>query len=111
MRLGIPYRIIGGVKFYDRKEVKDVLAYLCVISNPADTLRLRRIISTEPRRGIGAATVNRAAEIAEQLGVSMFEVISHADECGDLQRSARKLMEFASTMESLMRAADELRPR
>ena len=109
VRLGIPYRIIGGVKFYDRKEVKDVLAYLCVISNPADTLRLRRIIN-EPKRGIGAATVNRAAEIAEQLGVSMFEVISHADEYGDLQRSARKLMEFASTMESLMRAADELTP-
>ena len=109
VRVGIPYRIIGGVKFYDRKEVKDVLAYLCVISNPADTLRLRRIIN-EPKRGIGTATVNRAAEIADQLGVSMFEVISHADEYGDLQRSARKLMEFASTMRSLMRAADEMPP-
>ncbi len=109
VRVGIPYRIVGGVKFYDRKEVKDVLAYLCVISNPADTLRLRRIIN-EPKRGIGTATVNRAAEIAEQLGISMFEVISHADEYGDLQRSARKLMEFASTMQSLMRAADELPP-
>ncbi len=109
VRAGIPYRIIGGVKFYDRKEVKDVLAYLCVISNPADTLRLRRIIN-EPKRGIGAATVNRAAEIADQLGISMFEVISHADEYGDLQRSARKLMEFAATLRGLMRAADEMPP-
>ena len=109
VRSGIPYRIIGGLKFYDRKEIKDVLAYLSVISNPSDSLRLRRIIN-EPKRGIGDTTVAKAVELADQLGVSLFEIISRADEYSVLQRSAAKLMQFARTMRSLMDDAAELAP-
>lgn len=64
IRQGIPYRIIGGLKFFDRKEVKDILAYLAVLNNPDDSLRLRRIIN-EPKRGIGEATMNTAQQVAE----------------------------------------------
>ncbi|HCC34909.1 MAG TPA: ATP-dependent DNA helicase PcrA, partial [Ruminococcaceae bacterium] len=106
MRSGIPYKIIGGLKFYDRKEIKDVLAYLSVICNPDDNLRLRRIIN-EPKRGIGGTTVNRAAEIAEDLGVSLFEVISAADEYEPLSRAAAKLKKFAETIKELIKLSDE----
>jgi len=78
-RSGIAYKVIGGMRFYDRKEIKDVLAYLHLINNNNDDLRLRRIIN-EPKRGIGDTTLNRAAEIAGQLGVSIFELLKNADE-------------------------------
>ena len=77
-RNGIPYRIIGGTRFFDRAEVKDVLAYLNVIASPSDDLRLVRIINNPPR-GIGARSVELAQQIAAQERLSLFEVVSHAD--------------------------------
>lgn len=96
----VPYKVIGGHRFYDRKEVKDVLAYLQVIANPADNVRLRRIIN-EPKRGIGDTTVNNAAGIADGLGLSLFEVISNAADYPLISRSAQKLSEFTKLIKSL----------
>ena len=107
LRLGIPYKIIGGFRFYERKEIKDVMAYLSFINNPADDLRLKRIIN-EPKRGIGAATINAASDAAATLGVSLFEVISHADEYAGLSRTATKLQMFAKKMQELIDRASEL---
>lgn len=98
VRMGVPYRVIGGHRFYDRKEIKDAIAYLCVVCNHDDAVRLRRIIN-EPKRGIGDTTVNYAVEIAEGLGLSLFEVIRTADEYEKLSRGAKKLKEFAAMIE------------
>lgn len=99
VRSGIPYRIIGGHKFYDRMEIKDALAYLSVVANPNDSVRLERIINV-PKRGIGATTIAYAKEIADGLGLSLFEVIKQADEYEKLSRSASKLREFTDMIES-----------
>lgn len=99
VRSGIPYRIIGGHKFYDRMEIKDSVAYLSVIANTNDSVRLERIINV-PKRGIGATTIAYAKEIADGLGLSLFEVIKHADEYEKLSRSAGKLREFTDMIES-----------
>lgn len=99
VRSGIPYRIIGGHKFYDRMEIKDSIAYLSVIANPSDSVRLERIINV-PKRGIGATTIAYAKEIADGLGLSLFEVIKHADEYEKLSRSASKLREFTNMIEN-----------
>ena len=107
MRAGIPYRVIGGHRFYERKEIKDMLAYLCVIANPADEIRLKRIIN-EPKRGIGDRTIENASEIAAELGRSMFEVIREADSYQALARSASKLKAFTDMIEAFIDAADEL---
>jgi len=104
IRMGIPYRIFGGHKFYDRKEIKDALAYLQLINNTNDSVRLRRIIN-EPKRGIGEASVNSAFEIAQTLGVSIFEVIKSADQYAKLSRSAKGLMKFAQMIEDLQEFA------
>ena len=106
-RSGIAYKVIGGMRFYDRKEIKDVLAYLHLINNNNDDLRLRRIIN-EPKRGIGETTVNRAAEIAAQLGVSVFELIKNADEYAALSRSSARLKEFHALIDNLTAKAEEL---
>ena len=98
VRSGIPYRIIGGHKFYDRMEIKDALAYLSVIANHKDSNRLERIINV-PKRGIGATTIATAKEIADALGISLFEVFKTADEYEKLKRSAQKLMEFTQMIE------------
>lgn len=95
VRMGIPYRIIGGHKFYDRKEIKDALAYLSVIVNPNDVVRLGRIIN-EPKRGIGDTSLASAQEISNGLGLGIFEVISSADQFPKLSRCARKMMDFAA---------------
>lgn len=102
----IPYRIIGGHKFYDRMEIKDALAYLSVVNNPSDKIRLQRIINT-PKRGIGDTTVQRANEIADLLGVSLFEVFKTADEYEVLKRSAAKLKEFAAMIENIAAFAED----
>ena len=106
VRLGVPYAIFGGLKFYDRKEIRDALAYLTVLNNPADDIRLRRIIN-EPKRGIGDTTVERAADIANQLGVSLFDVIKSASDYPALSRAAGKLTEFAAMMEDCMAKGEE----
>lgn len=103
----IPYKVVGGVRFYDRKEIKDMLAYLSVIENTGDLLRLSRIIN-EPKRGIGDATVATATEIASVLGVSVFDVLASADQYAPLQRKAKALTEFAAMITSLIEAAGTL---
>ncbi|MBR3869322.1 MAG: UvrD-helicase domain-containing protein [Clostridia bacterium] len=109
VRAGIPYRIIGGHRFYERKEVKDIVAYLSVICNPNDTVRLRRIIN-EPKRGIGESTMNNAAKIADALGVSLYEVISHASDYPVLSRAASKLNEFTMMIDQLHEMKDTAEP-
>ena len=98
VRSGIPYRIIGGHKFYDRMEIKDALAYLSVIANPDDSVRLERIVNV-PKRGIGATTISAAKEIADALGTSLFNVLKTADEYARLSRSAAKLVAFTKLIE------------
>ncbi|MBQ4396413.1 MAG: UvrD-helicase domain-containing protein [Clostridia bacterium] len=105
VRAGIPYRVIGGHRFYERKEIKDMLAYLCVIANPADEIRLKRIIN-EPKRGIGDKSVQTASDIASQLGLTLFEVIREADSYQALARGAKNLMDFAAMIQSLSDLAD-----
>mgnify|MGYP005833847793 CR=1 FL=1 len=95
MRDGIPYKIVGGLRFYDRKEIKDVIAYLRVIQNPSDNISLKRIINV-PKRGIGDSTVDKAEVIANQRGCSIFSVISSAGDMSELQRAATKLDNFVT---------------
>ena len=99
-RSGISYRVIGGMRFFERKEIKDILAYLTVINNPYDDLRLKRIIN-EPKRGIGDTTVNNASQIADSLGLSLFEVFKTAADYPMLSRSAAKLSEFCEMIDNL----------
>ena len=94
-RGGIPYRIIGGTRFFDRAEIKDILAYLSVISSPADDLRLTRIINSPPR-GIGARTVEIVGELAAAQNVSMFEILQKSEQIPELQRAGVKLRLFAN---------------
>ena len=106
-RSGIPYRIIGGTRFFDRAEVKDMLAYLCVLNNPMDDLRLRRIINT-PARGIGATTMDKVAELAAEQGASLYEVIRNADLFPTLKAASAKLIKFADLIDGLRRAGATL---
>lgn len=94
-RNGIPYRIIGGTRFFDRAEVKDMLAYLCLINNTTDDLRLRRILNV-PARGIGGKTVETVERQALAAGIPLFDVISDPGGYPSLERSAEKLMKFAA---------------
>ncbi len=104
-RSGISYKVIGGTRFYDRKEIRDVMAYLQVVNNPADAVRLRRIIN-EPKRGIGDTTVAALGEIAENLGITMLEAAAHADDYPALSRSAAKLQAFAAMVEDIRAFAE-----
>jgi len=106
VRAAVPYRIIGGHRFYERKEVKDAMAYLTVIANPADEVRLRRIIN-EPKRGIGNATVQAAANIAARDGQVLYEVLLHAEQYPELSRAAAKIRAFMLMMQSLRKAQQE----
>jgi len=99
-RNGIPYKVIGGIRFFDRAEVKDMLAYLCVLNDSRDDLRLQRIINAPPR-GIGATTVERAQALAVREGTSLWEVVSHAADYPELQKAAKKLQAFTDMMEGL----------
>lgn len=101
-RNGVPYKIYGGLKFFDRAEVKDMLAYLCIINNPADDLRLRRIINV-PARKIGAATVDKAQLIAARYGLTLYDVLCRAEEFPELKSSAAKLKPFTDMIEEMRR--------
>ena len=101
-RNGVPYKIYGGLKFFDRAEVKDMLAYLCVINNPTDDLRLRRIINV-PARKIGAATVDKAQLIAARYGLTRYDVLCRAEEFPELKSSAAKLKSFTDMIEEMRR--------
>ena len=99
-RNGIPYRVIGGMRFFDRAEVKDMLAYLCVINNRADDLRLHRIINNPPR-GLGAKTIETADRLAQAEGKGLYAVVSDPYSYGPLEKSAGKLMQFSVMIEGL----------
>ena len=92
-RAGIPHKIVGGQRFNDRKEVKDIHSYMSIVANPRDDVRLRRIIN-EPARKIGATTVDVIADLAGQQGVSMLDIISHADQYAKLSRAVMPLLSF-----------------
>ncbi len=99
MREGTPYRIIGGLKFYSRKEIKDIISYLKLINNPKDNVSFTRVIN-EPKRGIGDTTVDKIREIAENSGTSMFEVLENDIQVAGFRCSA-KLIEFRDIIKSI----------
>ena len=105
-RENIPYKMIGGLKFYERKEIKDVIAYLRLIHNQADNLSLGRIIN-EPKRGIGQTSMEKIEAIAETNGISMYEVIKHAEQYG-LNKVFINSREFINTIEDLSSKKDEM---
>ncbi len=105
-REGIPYKIVGGLKFYERKEIKDIISYLRLIYNFSDNISLKRVIN-EPKRGIGKTSIDNIQEISEQTGLSMFDIIKHADEYG-LNRVKANSIEFIATIEYLRGKMEEL---
>lgn len=105
VRSSIPYKVFGGKRFYERKEIRDAIAYLTLVNNPADTVKLKRVIN-EPKRGIGDSTVNSASDIAAGLGVSLFEVIENADQYDKLSRSSGRLLNFASMINGFRERAE-----
>lgn len=105
-RNGIPYRVIGGMRFFDRAEVKDMLAYLCVINNRADDLRLHRIINNPPR-GLGAKTIEIADRLAQAEGQGLYRVVSDPYSYGPLEKAAGKLMQFTVLIESLAQLLED----
>ena len=104
-RNGIPYRVIGGTRFFDRAEIKDMLSYLCVINNRNDDLRLKRIINNPPR-GLGAKTIETAVRLSEAEGKSLYRVVSHPDDYAPLEKAAKKLAVFANMIEKLAEMLD-----
>lgn len=107
-RSGIPYTIVGGLRFYDRKEIKDIMSYLAVLNNPYDTVRFRRIIN-EPKRGIGDATVEEIIRIADGLHMSPIEVCREASQFETLSRKSAALKAAANLFDELDELADTLR--
>ena len=105
VKAGIQYRIIGGHRFFDRQEIRDAMAYLRVIANPDDTVSLRRIIN-QPKRGIGETTMDHAAEIADGVGLSLYEVLRQAADYPTIARSAAKLTAFTDMMDALRDEAE-----
>ena len=105
-REDIPYKIVGGLKFYERKEIKDAIAYLRLIQNTSDNLSLTRIIN-EPKRGIGKASLETVEELSMQNGISMYEVIKRANEF-ELNRLYANSREFVEVIEDLAKRKDEL---
>ena len=95
---GVPYRILGGMRFYDHKEIKDMLAYVSLVNVSYDNLRLKRVIN-EPKRKIGGATVEGVEQLASQLGLSMYEVMGQADKYNALSKTADKLLGFVEIIE------------
>ena len=105
-RENIPYKIIGGLKFYERKEIKDIIAYLRLIQNSNDNLSLKRIIN-EPKRGIGKTSLDKVEQVAEANGISMYEIIKNAEQYG-LNRVYLNSREFINCIEELKAKKDEL---
>ena len=105
-RNGIPYRIIGGTRFFDRAEIKDMLSYLCVINNRADNLRLHRIINNPPR-GLGAKTLEMADRLAEAEEKPLYAVISDPGSYAPLEKSAAKFQQFSSMIEGLAQLLED----
>jgi len=103
----IPYKIIGGLKFYERKEIKDAIAYLRLIYNPSDNLSLKRIIN-EPKRGVGKTSIDNISKLSEDTGMSMYEIIKNAADYG-LNRVFVNTREFIEQIEYLISKKNELR--
>ena len=99
-RNGIPYRVIGGTRFFDRAEVKDMLSYLCVINNRSDDLRLKRIINN-PARGLGPKSIDTALRLAQAEGKPLYAVVSDPYSYAPLEKSAMKMMKFVSLIEGM----------
>lgn len=104
---GIPYRILGGTRFYDRKEIKDVVAYLCVLSNPDDKVRMKRIINT-PKRGIGDATVEEIDRLSSENSTDMLSICKNAEMYPSLSRSCARLCAFADLIEDIRESVKTL---
>lgn len=107
VRMGIPYRIFGGFRYYERKEIKDLLAYLRVCNNPNDDVAIKRIINV-PKRGIGATTVNKIEEIADRTGMSFFNVLVCSSEYPELGKVSEKLTSFAQSLMEIMLCQDTM---
>ena len=110
VRWGIPYIVVGGLRFYDRREIKDVLAYLKLLVNPSDTVSLLRVLNT-PKRGIGKTTIERLTDASNQLGIPLWEVVNDAEAVRSLGgRSARGLLQFSELIQDLQRRSLEVAP-
>ncbi len=106
-RSGIPYRVYGGTPFFSRAEIKDMIAYLWVLMNPSDGLRLRRVVNNPPR-GIGERSLAAAAALADEAGCSLYTVISQADRYPELQRAATRFLAFTAMIDDLRGQMDTL---
>ena len=105
-RNGIPYRVIGGTRFFDRAEVKDMLSYLCVINNRADDLRLKRIINNPPR-GLGPKTIETAQRLADAEGKDLYSIVADPYSYGPLEKPAMKLLKFSALIEGMAQMLEE----
>lgn len=105
MRESVPYKVLSGLRFYDRKEIKDIIAYLRVVYNPNDDVSLARIIN-EPKRKIGNATLEKARNIAREKETSLYDVISHADDYPEFKTAIKKLLSFSEIIQSLIKLKD-----
>ena len=105
MRESVPYKVLSGLRFYDRKEIKDIIAYLRVVYNPNDDVSLARIIN-EPKRKIGNATLEKARNIARKKETSLYDVISHADDYPEFKTAIKKLLGFSEIIKSLIKLKD-----
>jgi DNA helicase-2/ATP-dependent DNA helicase PcrA len=110
VRWGIPYVVVGGLRFYDRREIKDMLAYLKLLVNPADTVSLLRVLNT-PKRGIGKTTIERLTDAANQLGIPLWDVVSDPEAVRSLGgRSAKGLLQFCELINNLKDRSQEAAP-
>ncbi len=100
VKKSIPYRLFGGVRFYERKEIKDIISYLKVLSNPSDTIALRRIINV-PKRGIGDTSIEKVNTFALERNISFYEALGHLDEIPELKTRAKKFQDFYDFMQHL----------
>lgn len=107
VKQGIPYRLFGGVRFYERKEIRDILSYLKVLANPADMVALRRIINV-PKRGIGETSLERLVNFAEQQGISLYAAFARLDEVTELKTRAAKFRDFYELIEHLRQDAQNM---
>lgn len=105
-RNGIPYRVIGGTRFFDRAEVKDMLSYLCVINNRSDDLRLKRIINNPPR-GLGPKTIETALRLSEAEGKPLYTLVADPYSFAALEKPAMKLLQFSAMIEGLAQFLDD----
>ena len=107
IRAGIPYKLVGGVKFYERKEIKDILAFLKFLANTSDTISMKRIIN-EPRRGIGEATIEKIEDYSRMRGIPIYQALLEHQEIGLSTRADNAVAQFVELMESFHQSVEEL---